>query len=453
MKDEGRSRVLRLIALAVYVAAIILLELHHEPWRDEADPWLLARDADFFTFFHRMGLSGTPGLWHSILVPFARSGMPYGSQAVLQVLLASCTAALILWKAPFPIWLRIITIYSYYFSYEYSVVVRSYALGVLLLFSIAAMYPRRFEKPLAFGILVALLANTNTHSLIIAAMIGAGFLLEGHRRALGGAAIMLIGGVAAAAQVYPPPDSISRGVLLYTPQAVPIAISAAFFPTFPFAGAAIAGVVVIAVVAWSLRNDRVPLLVMCGAYAGLAFLYIYKWIGGFRHAGFVLLVILYALWISSSRSLAAYVALGLTLIVSIAGAARVAQLDWNYAFSGAKEMAAFIRGEHLESLPIAAHSETTTSAVCPWIPHPFWYAGSQREGTFNMWDQRFERGLEVPYPQAVENAKRHFAGRDYLLLLNVEMPNPAANGFRLLYTNHQFVFAHPDERFWLYRQR
>src|SRR5205814_6868588 len=114
----------------------------------------------------------------------------------------------------------------------------------------AALYPRRFEKPVVFGLLVALLANCNTHSLIIAAMIGAGYAIEGIKerrlsagrsrgfstragedagatgrqdggvpvsRWLVGAAVMLIGGLAAAVQVYPPPDSIARtGVMLFT---------------------------------------------------------------------------------------------------------------------------------------------------------------------------------------------------------------------------------------------
>jgi hypothetical protein len=452
------SRTVPLVALLVYAALVITLEMHHEPWRDEADPWLLARDADMVTFFHRMGLAGTPGLWHTLLVPLARTGLPYGSQAVLHIIIAICTAAIILWRSPFPIWLRIAIIFCYYLSYEYSVVVRSYALGILFLFGVAALYPRRFEKPVIFGLLVALLANCNTHSLIIAAMIGAGYAIEGillRQRWLVGAAVMLIGGLAAAAQVYPPPDSIARtSVMLFTPQAVPLAMSAAFFPSFPFAGSAIAGGVVIAIVAFALRKDRVPLLVLCGTYAGLAFLYIYKWIGGFRHTGFVLLVLLYALWTSTNNDrsrLLAQLVLFVTLLVSIAATFRISQLELKYAFSGAEEMAGFIRQARLEAMPIASHSETTTSAICPWIPHPFWYAGSQRLGTFTMWDQQFERGLEVTYPDAVANAKRHFAGKDYLLLLNVEMPDPASNGFALLHQTSVPVFAHQDERFWLYR--
>src|SRR5260370_920465 len=173
------SRTVPWVALLMYGALVVVLEMHHEPWRDEADPWLLARDADCVTFFHRMGLSGTPGLWHTLLVPLARTGLPYGSQAVLHIIIAICAAAIILWKAPFPIALRIATIFSYYLSYEYSVVVRSYALGIVLLVSVAALYPKRFERPVVWGLLVALLANTNTHSLIIAAMIGAGYAIEG----------------------------------------------------------------------------------------------------------------------------------------------------------------------------------------------------------------------------------------------------------------------------------
>jgi len=191
-----------LVALLLYAAMVVVVEMHHEPWRDEADAWLLARDADLSTFFHRMGLSGTPGLWHTMLIPLARTGLPYGSQAVLHLIIAICAAAIILWKAPFPIALRIALIFSYYLSYEYSVIVRSYALGILLLVCAAALYPRRFDKPILWGLLVALLANTNTHSLIIAAMIGAGYVLDGvlrRERWLTGAAVMLIGGLAAAA--------------------------------------------------------------------------------------------------------------------------------------------------------------------------------------------------------------------------------------------------------------
>src|SRR5204863_9303328 len=123
------------IALAVYAIGVAIIELHHEPWRDEADCWLLARDAGFATFFHRMGLSGTPGLWHLLLVPFARLGLPYATQAVLHVAIAVAAAAVVLWRAPLPLGTRVLLVFSYYLAYEYAVIVRSYALSALLLVS------------------------------------------------------------------------------------------------------------------------------------------------------------------------------------------------------------------------------------------------------------------------------------------------------------------------------
>ena len=51
---------------------------------------------------------------------------------------------------------------------------------------------------------------------------------------------------------------------------------------------------------------------------------------------------------------------------------------------------------------------------------------------------------------AERRAVEHFAGRPYLLLFNVEMPDPPAHGFRLLYATQRPMFRNPDEHFWLY---
>lgn len=445
-----RERGWCVVAFVAYVALIAACEFRHEPWRDEADPWLLARDASVSTFFHRMGLSGTPGLWHLMLVPLARLGLPYGSQAVLHVAIAACVAAIVLWKSPFPLLMRIALVFSYYFAYEYAVVVRSYALSSLLLFSLAATYKQRYERPVMWGILVALLANTNTHSLMIAAVIGLAYVIE---RVTIGAAIMIAGGVAAAIQVYPPPDSIVQGLIMrFTPYAVPMALHDAFFPRIPIRALWIAGAALALLVAYSVRHSRAALMILLGSYAGLFYVFTYKWIGGLRHSGFLLLIAVFVLWISANDSdrRIVHAALGLSLAVSMISAAAVWRMDMLYAFSGSREMADFIVNSHLDQVPIAAHSETTTSAICPWLREPLWYAGEERLGTYNMWDRRFEHGQEVSYPAAVAAAKRFFGAKRYVLLLNVEMPDPASSGFRLLFTNREPIFEKTDEHFWLY---
>ena len=60
------------LLLAAFAALGIVLVLHHEPWRDEADVWLMARDAPLKDLFLRAGYVGSPSLWYYLLVPFAK---------------------------------------------------------------------------------------------------------------------------------------------------------------------------------------------------------------------------------------------------------------------------------------------------------------------------------------------------------------------------------------------
>ena len=52
---------------AWHVPLLSLAALHHEPWRDEADPWLFARDGDFANIVQWSRHAGTPTLWYWLL--------------------------------------------------------------------------------------------------------------------------------------------------------------------------------------------------------------------------------------------------------------------------------------------------------------------------------------------------------------------------------------------------
>ncbi|MBV9188187.1 MAG: hypothetical protein JO093_21440, partial [Acidobacteria bacterium] len=110
----------------------------------------------------------------------------------------------------------------------------------------------------------------------------------------------------------------------------------------------------------------------------------------------------------------------------------------------------FIQSQSLEAVPIAAHNLTQAEAVLPWLPSTkFWYAGLGEYGTYMKWDTAFERALNVTYPEAERRSIEQFRGREWLLLFNVEMPDPAAHGFRLLHVTPE-PFEKTDERYWLY---
>ena len=73
-----RNRALfTLLVLLVYVPITAYVSFHHEPWRDEADPWLVARDATCPEFCRIPGHVGSPVLWHVLLLPLSRGGLPH----------------------------------------------------------------------------------------------------------------------------------------------------------------------------------------------------------------------------------------------------------------------------------------------------------------------------------------------------------------------------------------
>ncbi len=133
----------RVTALAFGLFALLTTTLvaHHQPWRDEADAWLMARDASVGELFHYAGYSGTPVLWYLIQVPFAKAGAAYATQRYLHLAIALAAVGLLLFRAPFPLPLRMALVFGYFFSFEYAVVARNYSSGILLCFAAVARPP------------------------------------------------------------------------------------------------------------------------------------------------------------------------------------------------------------------------------------------------------------------------------------------------------------------------
>ena len=160
---EIRFRPSDLLVLGVYGAVVGFGLWHHEPWSDEAFPWMIARDTNWRGFFEIIfgNWDRHPGLFYALLLPLAKSGLPYFSQALLNGLFALAAAFLLMAKAPLPRIFRYLFLFSYYMLYEYSVITRTYMLSALLIFSIAVFYPKRSEHPILYALLVALLFQSD----------------------------------------------------------------------------------------------------------------------------------------------------------------------------------------------------------------------------------------------------------------------------------------------------
>ena len=168
-----QAPVLQALALAVYAAWVIWVGLHHEAWFDEMQAWLLARDNSFGTLIgYYARYEGTPGLWHAILWVAARAGLPFGAIWMLSAGIAIGAAAIVLWRAPFPLPLRIGLLASYFFGYQYSVVARGYCLDLLLLPIAAILFADRVRRPLGYALVIGLIANINAYSFLASGLLG-----------------------------------------------------------------------------------------------------------------------------------------------------------------------------------------------------------------------------------------------------------------------------------------
>ncbi len=165
-------RTLLYAAACAYAALVILTILRHEPWSDEAQAWLLARDAGLFDLWTRlMHYEGSPGLWQTLLHALVHLGLPYAAYNFISGALALAAAWLFMQYAPLPLAVRLLVPFTYFLAYQYAVVARSYVLLAPLLFAVAAIYKDALQRPALITTLLCLIAGVSVHGFILSACI------------------------------------------------------------------------------------------------------------------------------------------------------------------------------------------------------------------------------------------------------------------------------------------
>jgi hypothetical protein len=377
------------------------------------------------------------------------------AMTLLNLAFAWAAALLFLIAAPFPRSVRALFVFSYFAAYEYAVLARPYALGMLLLFCALATWRGRAERPMPFAISVALLANATPHTLILASMLGAAFLYERGWKERAPIAVMLLGGMLSFVQVAPPADAPEGHVLRGASAGrVVSAIGSAFVPRVGVGGAGAAGAIAIGIAALAIGKRIAPQLFLWGSLALLSLLYALVWMGGVRHGGPVLLAVIGALWIARVDGPLRHERAVMMLFAALLALACTSSLrmwidDIREPYSGSKEMAEYLRRSGLDRYEIAAHRPPHGAAVLPYLPgKKFYYAGMQQYGSYMLWNAGYNRAYGMYDHQAAALAREHFGEKPFLLLLTQPLGRKA-EGFRLLYTT-AMPFGHFDEQYFLY---
>ncbi len=216
--DRPRSQRRELLALAGLAALLALTIRAHGMWFDELQAWNIARASHTLPeLYAHLRYEGHPIVWYLALFPITRvTGDPRMMQ-ILQWAIAVGVFAVVLLRSPFPLWARVSLCCGYFFAFEFSVLSRSYGLGVLLWLGALAHASRARPRWGIVAGLLALLAWTSTLGTVLAVAFvlsmlfssGAGWrprlagLSRQQRRAIG---TVLAASLASVATCVPPDD-------------------------------------------------------------------------------------------------------------------------------------------------------------------------------------------------------------------------------------------------------
>ena len=499
MTEAAASRARFALLVAFVAIAITAPRLWlHELWRDEAWVWLVAIDsgalAELFTQLARSG----QGYVYPLLCWFLSklSHAPWLMQALNLVLVGASTWVLVRF-APFRRLECLLVASGYYVFYEYAVISRHYTLGVLLTFAAAASGAAALapsvdarttgRRLVVFGVALALLFQVTVYSTIIGIALAAGFVLARgfhpgqvapvpKRALLVAVAIAALGFVAGIAQLMPTEGTtFAVGWITGWDEAHALSVLQApwhaFVPITSFDTGfwnndllaakpdwqALAGVAALGLATIILWPRKLALAIFAmGTVAMLAFGYV-KYVGLTRHHAHLWLLLVAALWLDRSVSIAQPLSAArrgigewLLLAVLVFQSLCTAWASWIDArapFSNGDATAALIRANALDAMPMLGYREPPAASVSLALGAREMYSPSHDDfRTHTDWGP-LQRDLQ---PQELRCAARRLAareGRDVLLVLNAPIPHwpelqpvAAATGAIV-----------PTENYWLHR--
>ena len=491
------------VTISYFVIGLIIIQ-HHEMWRDELQAWLIARDSSTLNeLFNNLKYEGHPGLWHLVLTPVTRAFKNPHAMQYLNLFISTASIFLLVAYAPFSKIDKVLISFGYYLFYEYGIISRNYSLSVFFIFLYCALRSIKYQKLIPITLVLLLLANTSVFGLIIAVSFFVSLATEIKWQKNSGessnsriyllycsALIFTLGALAVISQLVPPPDSgfATSWTLNYNFSRLRetfLTLFNGFFP-IPDIGfnfwnksllvrnvffedfAAITGFVVfIYFFVVLLRRPSAALAYCCSTFGILLFFYI-KYIGSWRHHGFLYIVLISSLWLSkSSPQISIRKALRFNyktsnlfstanifhaiVVANFVGFIIAAVQDFVNPFSSAEATALFIKKNKLDNLEIVADKSPQVSSILAYLDgKKAYYIDSSRYGTFIKWDDKRYRtytpAMFLEYVQLVSSHKN----ADLLLLLNYQIDsNPQVKFIELLYSSPNSIVR--DESFFVYK--
>lgn len=474
------------VALTVFNLYGVLI---HVMWRDEMQQWNIVRASESLADLVRnLRYEGHPWLWYLLIWPLSKLSRDPLAVKLFHFAIAFSSSLIVMVKAPFRRSIRLLIVAGYFFSFEYMVITRSYALGVLLAVCWCAWGGRAKERPFRSASLLGLLANTSVYGAMLSCVLALGEAIdifrsgergnESRSRSLlsfgvifGGLLIFAFATMAFAkgggilwmceAGVWNlldwvfsfycvafslfPIQSLATNFWNMSPFwcADRPFLSAAFFAGFP---------VVVSVILW---KDRMSLFLFMLLFLGVFLFTQLVFPSDLRHTGIVFIGFVVMLWRwhpapASDTPDDGYrmgrFLLILLLLAHVTATAVAGTIHLMHPFSMGKATAQAIRDGGYDRYPIVAHPDFAALSVIGYLDRPFHFASTGRPETFVSWSYSIRKG-EGSDKGAVSCARAISAkmGVPVLLLANRQVPGP---DLVLLFTVEGSIVE--DEQFFVY---
>ncbi|HEU4630957.1 MAG TPA: hypothetical protein VFS08_14500 [Gemmatimonadaceae bacterium] len=503
-----RERTFAALVTAVFAIVVALALAHHEPWADEWQAWLLARDSRSVAgLLHAMRYEGHPAAWYLLLYAVSRLGRAVQLMQATHLVLAAAAVYVVARYAPFSRTTRALLAGGYFFAYEYAVISREYVIGLLALVLACALFRLRRRSYLPLALALSLLANSSAYGLMFAFAFAVTLVLEwctdaGVRAGRGrhpadpllAGALLLAMAVVSMRTILPPPDATfvagvshtgpllsawvlaeraslvwrayvpipsphapvfwESNILTYTgltPQLLRRLIPAALL----VAGAALAMV----------RRPLVLFLYLFGTALVVAFTYFVN-LGTLRHHGHLFLLLVACAWLSRSDVRRLHVGPGLRallrraervaspafkglLVLQVVAAAMLLAHDWRARFSSGGDAAAFLRRAGLADVPVAVTPTPAGISLSGYLDRPVHYITDGVVGTYVVWG---EQSGDWVTPVAFDRLRELLAAGQprVVLAVNTPLAGPAPPDLVVRPLGSFTAAMMPGERYTLY---
>ncbi len=125
-------------ALGAWILSSLLVAYFHEPWRAEAQAWLIARTSTSLgELFFRSATEGAGPLYYLWIWPWAKAFPAAFPEALFWLSWSGSALAVasVLFSSVFPFRVAVLVVFGYLLGYEYASVARLYGWGVFFLFA------------------------------------------------------------------------------------------------------------------------------------------------------------------------------------------------------------------------------------------------------------------------------------------------------------------------------